>query len=145
MGLWQEDQTRFEGKILTTDQKTLRLNSVQSFNLPKNFTLELSGNYRSPGIRGFVRRKANGTLNIGLQKVLPNNNGRLSINVNDALKTFNYELYTDDPTIGFEYRGTFNFVERAVRISYTRNFGNNKLKRNRNRQTGSAEEQRRVN
>ena len=145
MGIWKEDQTRFEGKILTTDQKILRLNSVQSFKLPKNFTLELSGNYRSPSIRGFVKRKANGTLNIGLQKALPNNNGRLSINVNDALKTFNYELYTDDPTIGFEYRGAFNFVERAVRISYTRNFGNNKLKKNRKRQTGSAEEQRRVN
>jgi hypothetical protein len=55
------------------------------------------------------------------------------------------EFYSNDPSIGFEYEGGFLFSERALRISYTQSFGNNKLKGNRKRQTGSAEEQRRVN
>ncbi len=145
LGFWQLDKTRFEGAILTIEQKSFRLNSVQTFKLPKDFTLEFSGNYRTPGIRGFVKRKATGVLNIGLQKNLGNNKGRLSLNVNNVLKTFNWELFTTDPTIGFEYKGAFNFSERAVRLTYTRSFGNNKLKGNRKRQTGSAEEQGRVN
>ena len=145
MGFWQQNRTRFENRDLTTEQESFRLNSVQTFKLPKNFTLELSGNYRSPGIRGFVKRKATGVLNAGLQKNLGDNKGKLSINVNDVLKTFDFESYTDDPTLGFEYRAKFRFFQRAVRLTYSRSFGNDKLKGNRKRQTGSAEEQRRVN
>lgn len=144
MGFWQEDKTRYEGRILKTNQISYRLNLVQTFKLPQNFSLEIAGNYSSPGIRGFVKRKGTGALNIGLQKKFKDNS-RLSINVNDVLRTLRWELYTDDPSIGFEYEGAFIFSERSVRITYTRSFGNNKLKGNRNRQTGSAEEQGRVN
>ncbi|MCR9286276.1 TonB-dependent receptor [Saprospiraceae bacterium] len=144
LGLWQQDKTRYEGEVLTSEQKSYRVNSVQTFKLPKDFALEFSGNYRSPGIRGFIKRRATGVLNIGLQKKL-NNNGKLSLNINDVLRTLDMEFYSNDPSIGFEYEGGFLFSERALRISYTQSFGNNKLKGNRKRQTGSAEEQRRVN
>ena len=145
MAFWQQDKTRFEGGFLTTEQKSFRFNSVQTFKLPKDFTLELSGNYRSPGLRGFVKTKATGALNAGLQKKLGGNNGRLSLNVNDILRTLRFELYTTDPTLGFEYEGAYLFSERAVRLTYSRNFGNNKVKGSRRRETGSAEEQGRVN
>ncbi len=145
IAFWQEDNTRFKGETIKTDQTSFRLNTVQTFQLPKSFSLEVSGNYFSPGIRGFVKRKGTGVLNIGLQKVFPNNNGRLSINVNDLLRSFKWELFTDDPTIGFEYQGSYIFSERSLRLAYTRSFGNKKLKGNRKRNTGSAEEQGRVN
>ncbi|MEE9373124.1 MAG: outer membrane beta-barrel protein [Saprospiraceae bacterium] len=143
--LWKQDKTRFEGDIITNEQKSYRVNSVQSFKLSRDFTLELSGNYRSSGINGFVKSKATGALNIGIQKKLSNNNGRLSLNVNDILNTFKINIFADDPSIGFEYRGGFHFSERSVRLSYTRSFGSNKIKEKRKRQTSSEEEQRRVN
>lgn len=145
MGQWQEDKTRFEGESLLTDQKSYSFNSVQTFKLPKDFVFEVSGFYRSPGIRGFVRQRGTGVVNVGLQKKFNGNHGRLSINANNVFKTMIWELYTDDPNLGFEYKGSYWFAERAVRVTYTRSFGNNKLKGQRNRQTGSAEEQRRVN
>ena len=144
-GFWQEDKTRFQEEFLLNDQTSFRLNSVQTFKLPKDFSLEFAGFYNSPGIRGFVKRKATGALNIGLQKKFEKNNGRISINVNDVFQTFIWELYTDDPTIGFEYQGSYLFSERSVRVTYTQSFGNNKLTGNRKRQTGSEEEQGRVN
>lgn len=145
LAFWNQNKIKLEGEVLTPAQWSFRLNSVQTFELPKGLTLEVSGNYRSPSIRGFVKSRATWVLNAGLQKNLGGNKGKLSLNVDDIFWTLRSEVYTDDPTLGFKYRGSFRFSERAVRLNYSHSFGNSKVKGTRNRQTGSSEEQSRVN
>lgn len=145
MGEWEQVKVELEGNVLTPSQKSFRINSVQTFKLPKDFTFEMSGFYRSRGIRGAVKTKPVGAVNLGLQKKLSGNDGRLSLNVSDLFWSLKFVSYTDDPTLGFQYEGQFRFSERAVRLTYSRNFGNKKLKSTRQRETGSEAEQKRVN
>lgn len=44
-----------------------------------------------------------------------------------------------------ETAGSFDFSRPTVRLTYSRNFGNSKLRASRNRKTGSEEERQRVN
>ena len=144
-GQWDKAKVKLEGKAFEQEQKSFSLNTVQTFKLPKDYNFEVSGFYRSRGINGAVKRKPVGAVNVGLQKKLSGNNGRLSLNVNDLFRSLKFVSYTDDPSLGFQYEGQFRFSERAVRLTYSRNFGNNKVKGSRKRDTGSAEEQLRVN
>lgn len=145
IGEWEKTKVELEGKVFAPSQKSFRINSVQTFKLPKDFTFEVSGFYRSQGIRGAVKIKPVGAVNIGLQKKFRGNNGRLSLNVNDLFWSQNFISFTDDPTLGFQYEGQFRFSERSVRLTYSRNFGNKKLKSQRQRETGSEAERQRVN
>ncbi|MEM1215880.1 MAG: outer membrane beta-barrel protein, partial [Bacteroidota bacterium] len=123
---------------------TFRGNTTHTFNLPAGVNLEINGFFMSPVSFGLVRSKPLGDLNIGLQKNL-NKWGNLRLNFANLLQEqANWRSEADQPDINLRYRGKFGFAERRVRLTYTYNFGNNKVKAARNRQTGSADEQGRI-
>jgi len=51
---------------------------------------------------------------------------------------------TDQPAINLMVRQSYQFSERTFMLSWTNTFGNKKVKSARERQTGSAEEMRRI-
>ena len=119
-------------------------NVNNSIKLRNKISLEVSGNYDSPGYFGLAKWKANGSFNIGIQKVLGDKWGMIRFNATDLLQSTNWFGTTNQPENNLLVDVSFQFAERTFMLSYSNTFGNNKLKSSRSRQTGSAEEMKRI-
>ncbi len=133
-----------EGKKFSIANVDYGFNTTQTFTLPKKFSLEISGEYNSPGVWGVAVWQATGSLNIGLQKDFGPVWGKLRLNASDLFETNNWFGTTSQPSIDLYVRESFQVSERAFILSWTNTFGNRKLKSSRERQTGAAEELRRI-
>lgn len=142
--IWQESTTLDENSsIYTLQQNNFSINGNQSFKLPNDFSIELSGFYQTKSILGNVRFSAGGILNVGLQKQL-NNKARLTFNINDVFNSLKFAGTTDLAEAAFFVTRTFDFSQRTFKLTYSMPFGNQKLKGVRKRNSG-GEEKRRVN
>lgn len=122
----------------------------QSFLLPKDFSVELSGFYNSDHYNGSVAVQGYGALNFGFKKDFKNNYGSLQFSITDILESMTirseYGALTEE---AFNSRTTVKFQPesahaRIFRLSYSINFGNIKTKGFRQRQSGSQEERSRI-
>jgi hypothetical protein len=132
------------GDPILIRQKTLTLNSTQTFKLPKEFTFSLSGFYRSPGLFGIYKVNAFGSLDAGVQKKLEKIKSTLRFNVSNILNTLKFKSSVDQPEKNLVVRGRLQFTNQYFRVTFTHNFGNDKLKGKRDRSTGIEEEKSRV-
>lgn len=119
-------------------------NSMHSFNLPNGFSLEVSGNYQSPGYWGTAYWKATGSLDIGIEKNLGSQWGKLRFNATDLFQSTNWFGTIDQPEANLYVRYSYQFAERVFMISWTNTFGNKKVQSARKRKTGGEEELQRI-
>ncbi len=119
-------------------------NSTQTFTLPRHFSLEISGTYDAPGYWGIAYWEATGSLNVGLEKNFGEKWGKLRFNALDLLESTNWYGSTNQPEINLRTDASFQMAERTFMLSWTNTFGNKKLKSQRQRQTGAAEEMNRI-
>ncbi len=140
----QENNTYDAGKPIRLKRDYLQFNTTQSFKLPKGFSSELSMFYTGPRLAGALKFGEMYGLNLGLQKNLGGNWGTLSLNVSDLLNSIELQGSGYVEAQQLTYEGVFDFSQRTFTLTYTRNFGNQKLKAARNRPRGAAEESQRV-
>jgi len=138
-------------KLLVPRSKDLQIrnigygfNTTHTFKLPQHFSLEISGNYHSPNYWGVALWKATGSVNVGLEKDFGEKWGKLCFAASDLFLTSNWFGTTEQPEIQLLVRSSYQFAERTFLLSWTNTFGNRKLKSSRQRQTGAAEEIRRI-
>jgi len=120
-------------------------NSTHSFKISNNFSTEVSGFYNGPGFYGTAKYDEVYGINIGLQQKFGDKWGTLKFSVNDVLDSVEFTGGTDLPEQNIKTENLFDFSNRTFMLTYSRNFGNQKLKSKRERETGSEEERRRVN
>ncbi|HEY4285808.1 MAG TPA: outer membrane beta-barrel protein [Puia sp.] len=142
-GVWSQTSAIYNGRPLQIIQRNLNINMAQTFRLPKDFTFEVSGFYQSPSLFGIYSTAAFGSLDVGLQKKLGKSNFRLAYS--NMLNTMKFLLKVDRPDLNLVVYRELQFVFPAVRLTYSRSFGNDKLKGTRQRSTGSEDERGRVN
>ncbi|MCY7353420.1 MAG: TonB-dependent receptor family protein [Cytophagaceae bacterium] len=144
-GVRQEADAETNGDGLRQRQQYVRVNGAHTFLLPGAVTAEVSGFYQSKSLVGLLNRRPFGALNLGLQKKLSRNRGTLRLSGEDVLWTKLGQVYIDNPVEGYSTELNLRIHNRLVRLTYTRNFGNQKVVVNSKRVTGSDEERKRVN
>jgi hypothetical protein len=141
---WQKIDADYKQKPLSITNFNYNISGFQSFTLPKNFAIELSGFYQSPGLFGASLAKAYGQLNAGIQKKFIRNNSSLKFGVDDIFSTMKWRWTFDLPKENFYTNTNIQLSRRIFKLTYSKNFGNKALKDKRTRITASEEERLRV-
>lgn len=84
-----------------------------------------------------------GAVDVGLEKRLPNSSFRVSYN--DIFGTNKYRFLANIPSENLDTDARLDFETTILNVTYTQNFGNNKLKGRRSGKSGSKEERERLN
>lgn len=131
------------GKIIDVSRTSFSAFHQSSFTLPKNFGIQVSGFYSSPGIWGanFMTRRFWG-VETGVTKKLFQERGMLKLGLSDIFFTMQW---SGEMTYGALYnRGGGGWESRQIKASYTHTFGNTNVKGARKRATGLDDEQKRA-
>ncbi|MBT8232198.1 MAG: outer membrane beta-barrel family protein, partial [Bacteroidia bacterium] len=142
--LWSQTESYYDDDLIKLSNKSYNISTTQTWLLENDFSLELNAFYNSPSISGRSTINAFYAVNFGAQKRFADGSS-LRFNVNDVFDHLTFKGGTDLSDQGFVTDGEFDFANRTFSISYSRSFGNSKLKSARNRTTGSEEERQRVN
>ena len=143
-GSFQQIKGSYNGAPLSINNKNFLISGQQNFILPKEFTLSLSGFYRSAGLFGIYKFKGLGSLDAGLQKKFVKMKSTLRLNWSNIFNTIIYRPEINQPDKNLITTGELIFTHPNVRLTYTHNFGNDKVKAKRNRTLGNEEEKDRL-
>lgn len=141
-GLYQKARTSHLEVNSSIDVYNVNGSATNEFALPKDFSVEISGNYQSTSILGISELKPYGFLNAGIQKKF-RNNGTLRLAMDDILQTSNWHVINDVPSIDLYSSIRYDFQNQFIRVSYSQKIGNKKL-RAVQLQAGSEEERKRA-
>ena len=141
---WRQSNVFYKTGI-KTESKSFWLNTAQNFVLPKDISFELSGFYYAGGNWGFYKYSPAGSLNLGIQKKFIKNRSTLSFNIRNILNTltFQYSAYKPEQNLIQKNRSDYSYTNCS--LSFTHNFGNDKVKGKRERLTGAEDEKGRAN
>ncbi|MEP6750771.1 MAG: outer membrane beta-barrel family protein, partial [Bacteroidota bacterium] len=143
-GLWQQVNAIYKKEPVSLSYANINIYASQQFKLPKKFSLELSGFYQSKSLSGLSTVKPFGTLDIGLKKKLGQKSS-LQFSASNILNTMTIRSATDLPEQNLVSSFNLNFSQPTYKLTFTNNFGKEKLKGKRERSTGAEDEKGRVN
>ncbi len=142
-GVYQKVNSISQNIPLKRKMGYIHINTSQTFKLGNGYSTEFSGFYISPQLHGLLIQNSYGTLNLGFQKELNNNNGNFKFSAEDILWTSGFSIQNSNPQIGFESFFTGLRNSRVFRLTYSKNFGRSGIKSVK-KAAGSEEERKRV-
>ncbi|NNE26927.1 MAG: TonB-dependent receptor [Saprospiraceae bacterium] len=133
-----------DGVIVDLQAWSYNIYQQHTFNLPKGFRAEISGWFSGPGIWGGVfEYDTSWSLNLGVQKKFFNDQMNVRLAADDIFFQTGWSGFSEFD--GLRGEGAGNWDSQRVTLSVSYNFGNQEVKRSRNRSTGLEEESSRVN
>ncbi|MEO0470578.1 MAG: outer membrane beta-barrel family protein, partial [Bacteroidota bacterium] len=131
------------GKDVDVARTTFNVYQQHTFQLPKNFSVELSGFYNSPSIWGanYLTEDFWG-INAGAQVRMLDNKAILKMSVTDIFFSMQWAGRQEFGGLLFNARG--GWESRQFKVNFTYNFGSDKVKASRRRKTGLSDETKRA-
>ncbi len=120
-------------------------NTTQTFKFSNDYTAEITAFYVSPSYTGTAKMEANYYANIGVQKKIGEKWGTLRFSIDDVFNSNKLKFGTDLPDQNLKTNNHLKFSPRTYKLTYSRSFGNKKVKSTRERKTGAEEEKNRSN
>ncbi|WP_372906532.1 outer membrane beta-barrel family protein, partial [Rhodohalobacter sp.] len=142
-GQYQVFKTAHMDENQTQDMYSYSANISNIIDMPRDFSLEISGYYQSKRSAGLLHFKPQGALNIGIQKRIASDRGTIRLSADDLFYTDLMRYSTNIPSVKLDSRGVYDYGSRNIKLTFTWNFGNSKIE-SINVSTGSEEEQSRV-
>ncbi len=134
-----------EGREITTITNNFTFNTTQNFSFKNDMELEINGMYNSAFYYGVLRVDPRYELNLGLRKKFKTGTS-LSININDVFNSSSqWHFGANLPDSRMFYDWSINNEGPIFRINLTMPIGNQKLEERKKRNSGSSEEQQRLN
>ncbi|MEM7370652.1 MAG: outer membrane beta-barrel protein [Bacteroidota bacterium] len=131
------------GKDIDLTQTSFNIFQQHTFSLPGNISLELSGFYNSPSIWGAnYRNRQFWGINGGAQVRLLNQKAIVKVSVSDIFYSMQWRGVQEYGALYFDASG--GYESRQVKINFTYNFGNDRVKASRKRKSGLQDESRRI-
>ncbi len=131
------------GKEIDITALTFNIYHQQTFKLPSDFNLEVSGFYRSPGIWGAnFRNKSMAGLDFGVIRKFLEGRGSIKMSVTDIFRTMWWRGIQAYGGLFVDVSG--GWESRTFKVNLTYLFGNNQMKGVKKRKTGMEEEGSRV-
>jgi outer membrane receptor protein involved in Fe transport len=131
-----------DGASVTSRRSSIRLNSTQNFSLPLGLNLETSGYYQSATYFGLMRMGPGWQVDMGLQKSLPRNYGKVTVSVNNLFDTGAWTFTSAALDKSTFAESEWDMWQRYVQLTYSVRFGDGKA--GGRRSTASTDEQSRV-
>jgi len=125
--------------IFKSEQSTFRANSSHSFTITENFTSEINMNYFGASQFGYSKSEPIFAMNIGFQQKLNDSWGTLKFSVNDLLDSRAWKSTTSIPELNLNSVSELRFSNRTFILTYSRSFGDKKIKSSRKRQSAQDE------
>lgn len=144
MATWNEANAVIDDKPVQVNNVSYGINGSQRFTLTPSWSAEVSGFFQSSNVLGIFVIRPMGSLDLGVRKKLKDNKSNINFAVTNILNTLVFAFKADVPEHNIYADVRLNTFFRGYRITYTRNFGKEKLKANRERVTGSEDERSRV-
>ncbi|MBT8229916.1 MAG: TonB-dependent receptor [Bacteroidia bacterium] len=143
-GNYQDNQADYgDGVIVDLQAWSYNIYQQHTFNLPKGFRGEVSGWFSGPGIWGGVfEYETSWSLNLGLQRKFLDDKLNVRLSAEDIFFQSGWSGFSDFNGLYGEGNGVWDSQRVTLSMSY--NFGNQNVKRSRNRKTGLEEESSRI-
>ncbi len=131
------------GKTINIDALGYSLFGQNTFNLAKGLTCEVSGFFYGPSIwGGTFKSKSMGEFDLGLQKLMMEGKATLKLSLTDVAKTMHWSA-TSNYSSSINVKG--GYESRQLRLNFSYRFGSNTVKAASKRNTGSEDENKRLN
>lgn len=136
-------QADFEGRRLKNKYFTYVFYADNTFTLPKNFSLNISGWYSGPSYwGGTFKLNPMGSLDIGIQKTFLQKKLTAKLSLTDVLRTQGWYAVSNFAGLYIDANG-YN-ESRQIRLNLSYRFGSNEIAKQRERKSGATNESDRI-
>lgn len=139
---YDEISSPVQGTAYNSSKWSWSLSSENTFTLPKDYQLSLSGRYGSPSISGLFKTLAYYQIDLGAKKTFMDKKATLAFKANDIFNINKFRAILQYNNVNTYWQNQWE--SRKFSLSFSYKFGNMKIKTARNRNTGTTEEQGRV-
>lgn len=130
------------GTSLNQGLPAFTINTTNTFTLGRGWTADLTGNYQSRQLYGFLNIRPLGQLNLGLQKTIWSKKGTLKLNLTDIF--YSSPLHATSTYANYVEQFNQRQDTRIATASLTYRFGSDTVPQSRRRTGGAEDEKRRA-